>query len=122
VHSSGVKVQGEVAAGGAVEVLFGPGQVRVQALRVGDLVWKNRDAALESQLRASYEGLSAAAARKLPVAVAVAGRVGQPLTLTLRDGDGNTAGARLWAAVQGGCGAVGRGSWSGRGGTCARMH
>jgi hypothetical protein len=46
-------------------------QVDTSSLAAGDLVWKNRDAALEAALRASYEGLPASAARKLPVQVGV---------------------------------------------------
>lgn len=38
-------------------------------MSVGDLVWKNRDPALEAQLRATYEGKAAAEMRKTPVQV-----------------------------------------------------
>jgi hypothetical protein len=44
-------------------------QLDVSQLSVGDLVWKNRDPALEAQLRASYEGKSASDLRKTPVQV-----------------------------------------------------
>jgi hypothetical protein len=44
-------------------------QLDVSQLSVGDLVWKNRDPALEAQLRASYEGKAASELRKTPVQV-----------------------------------------------------
>lgn len=45
--------------------------------QVGDLIWRNKDPGLEARARGSYEGLSAAAKRKLPVHVSVIGRLGE---------------------------------------------
>lgn len=56
----------------------------------GDLVWRTKDHALEARLRASYESRPAAAARRLAIAAAVAGRLGGPLTLTLTDPEGRS--------------------------------
>jgi hypothetical protein len=66
----------------------------------GQLVWKTRDVQLEGRLRASFEGLSAVAARKLPVAVRASGRVGAPLTLELADAEGHAASASTAVALQ----------------------
>jgi hypothetical protein len=48
---------------------WSPLQVDVSRLSVGDLVWKNRDPALEAQLRSSYEGKAASELRKTHVQV-----------------------------------------------------
>jgi hypothetical protein len=66
--------------------------------QAGQHVWKTRDAALESRLKATYDGLSQAAARKLPVAAAVIGAIGTPLRVLLRDDDGNEV-CEQWAAL-----------------------
>jgi len=46
-----------------------PPQLDVSALSVGDLVWKNRDPAVEAQLRASYDGKGSSKLRKTLVQV-----------------------------------------------------
>ena len=46
-------------------------------MQVGDLVWRNKDPALEAQARASYEKLSSAEMRSVPVHAAVSGSLGQ---------------------------------------------
>ena len=51
---------------------------------MGDLVWKTHDAEVEQRLRRTYDGLSAAELRKVPVEVAVSGAIGQPLMVRLR--------------------------------------
>lgn len=80
-----------VAAGQEVQLVFGPGQVDPSRVRPGQLVWMTKDHALEAKIRSSYENLSSAELRKVPVRVAVSGAVGRPLTLTLRDAAGNEA-------------------------------
>ncbi|GLC64650.1 Peptidase U32 [Pleodorina starrii] len=77
-----------VPPGSRVTLVLGQGVGQAEILRrvaPGDLVWRTKDPALESRLRASYDGLAAADARSLPVAAAVRGGLGSPLTLTLTD-------------------------------------
>lgn len=59
--------------------------------QVGDLVWKNRDAALESRLRRTYDSLSSSEQRKLAVAVEVSGSLGEPLVIRVMDQEGHVA-------------------------------
>lgn len=51
------------------------------SVAVGALVWRTKDPQLEARLRRSYDGLPASERRSLPVAVAVSGRLGTPLTV-----------------------------------------
>ena len=46
-------------------------------------MWRNKDPALDAQARASYEGLSSSAMRKVPVAAALKGSIGQASALLL---------------------------------------
>lgn len=75
--------------GATVQLGFGRGQVDLGALRPGDYVWKNQDPALMARLRSSYDGLAAAAQRRLPVTVTVHAALGSPLRVTLIDEQGN---------------------------------
>ena len=69
-------------------------------------VWRTKDPALESHLRASYEGLASSAMRGVAVDVCVEGKLGRPLVVTLRyrvsgEGDemrggGGGEGSRMW--------------------------
>ncbi|KAK9825658.1 hypothetical protein WJX81_006317 [Elliptochloris bilobata] len=74
-----------------VQLMFGPGCVDATRVAPGSLVWRSSDPALEARLRSTYEGLAAAAARRLPVDVAVAGRIGQALTVEVRGDNGCAA-------------------------------
>ena len=60
-----------------VLLTFGPGCVDGDLVMPGSLVWRSGDPELEARLRSTYEGLPAASARRLPVDVAIAGRLGQ---------------------------------------------
>lgn len=82
-----------------MQLVFGRGAVDLRDVQPGDLVWKNRDPALERRLRASYEALPAASQRRLPVAVAVTAAVGAPLRVTITDeqvGLAEAGGGREW--------------------------
>ena len=46
-------------------------------VQAGDLVWRNKDPAVEAQARATYESLSSAEMRKVPVDATVSGALGQ---------------------------------------------
>jgi hypothetical protein len=84
-------LQGTSAAGSSVELVFGPGQVNLRRVAPGDLLWRNKDPALEGQVRATYESVSSTTARKLAVAVTICGELGQPLQLELVDAAGRRA-------------------------------
>jgi putative protease len=62
---------------------FGRGDVDVSRIRAGDRVWKTSDPELDRRLRATFQGDQPRFQR--PVRMEVHGRVGQPLTLTMRD-------------------------------------
>jgi hypothetical protein len=72
----------------------------------GDLIWRNKDPGLEGRLRSSYDSISAAAARKLPVAVSVGGRLGEPLVLEVWDEAGRRGRAETAAVLQVRCRSV----------------
>lgn len=91
----------EREAGGVVHTLLVDGEKRDEAehgavtiklnratpAQVGDLVWKNRDPALNALVRQSWAPLS----RRSPLHATVIGRAGQPLELALRDEHGREA-------------------------------
>jgi len=79
--------------------VFGGGQVDVSRVRAGQLVWRNKDNALEARLRASFESLSSADMRRSGVTASVIGQLGTPLTLVLRDGEGRQASASTSLAL-----------------------
>jgi len=72
-------------------VFGGPGEstLDLRLVRVGDVVWKAKDAELTRRMKRL-----AAQERKVSVSVAVRGAVGQPLLVTARDDLGRTARAQ----------------------------
>ena len=78
-----------------MQLIFGRGQLDAAAVHPGQLVWKTKDPVLEGRLRASFEGLSAAQQRRLPVHVGVQAQLGQPLRITLTDEQVGGASFRL---------------------------
>ena len=91
-------------------------------VQVGDLVWRTKDPALEAAARATYEGLSGAQKRKLPVHISVLGRLGQVMRLRLQQHPGALQLGGLTQALQAQCGrsAVTRGLLSPIGSAGAR--
>jgi putative protease len=69
--------------GRQVELTFGRGAVNLAALATGSIVWKTDDPALRKRLEHSYA--QDRPARRVPIAIGVRGRVGQPLVVTARD-------------------------------------
>jgi len=69
-----------------VTLRFGHGDIDWRRVRVGQLVWKTNDPALDRELRATFEGEQVRFQR--PITVEVHGRAGTPLTLILKDADG----------------------------------
>jgi putative protease len=70
-----------------VRLAFGKGSLDFEQIRVGDLVWKTSDPALEKALRQSYEGEKPQFQR--PIEIDVWGEAGIPLRLVVRDGQGH---------------------------------
>jgi putative protease len=68
---------------------FGRGDIDWRRVRVGQLVWKTNDPALDRELRATFEGEQIRFQR--PLALEVHGRLGTPLTLIARDAEGHVA-------------------------------
>lgn len=66
-----------------VELRFGHGDVDVSRIHVGNKVWKTSDPELDRGLRSTFEGDQPKFQR--PIRMEVHGRVGQPLTLIVRD-------------------------------------
>ncbi len=68
---------------------FGEGSIRFERIKPGQLLWKTSDQVLESELAASFaEGRIH---HRRPVWAQVAGKLGEPLALTLTDEDGVSA-------------------------------
>jgi putative protease len=64
---------------------------RLDGISVGDWVWRNRDEALDAEIRARFEhGI----VRRETITASVTGAVGAPLSLKLRDEAGHTATAQ----------------------------
>lgn len=83
----------QAEAGSVVELVLGPAHVDLRSVRPGHLLWKNKDPALEAKIRATYEALSAAQRRRVPVTVQIEAEVGKPLRITLRDSEGRVSSA-----------------------------
>lgn len=77
LRRSGVKLEGEAAQGGRIEIVMGRSDVDLTRLHEGDRVWKTSDPALDKRLRATFE--TDKPYRTFPVAVTVEGREGAPL-------------------------------------------
>ncbi len=74
-------------APGTVTLRFGRGDIDWRRVRVGQLVWKTNDPALDRELRATFAGDQIRYQR--PITLEVHGRAGTPLTLVADDGDGH---------------------------------
>ncbi len=80
------QVQPRSGSRAEVTLRFGHGDMDWRRVRVGQLVWKTNDPALDRELRATFEGEQIRFQR--PITVEVHGRAGTKLTLILRDADG----------------------------------
>ena len=72
-----------------VRLTFGHGDIDFSRIHVGDKVWKTSDHELERRLRRSFAGDQPKFQR--PLDLEVSGRVGEPLTLIVRDELGHVA-------------------------------
>ena len=73
---------------GEITLRFGDGDLDWRRIRVGQLLWKTNDPALDRAVRATFEG--GQLRFKRPVSLEVHGRVGTPLTVIANDGHGHT--------------------------------
>ena len=73
--------------GGQLRLGFGRGDLNFDRIRPGQKVWKTNDPALDRAVRATFDGDKIRHTR--PIRVEVHGRLGQPLTLVLADGEGH---------------------------------
>lgn len=75
--------KGEEVSSGQALLTFGHGALDLNNIHANDLVWRNKDPVLDQRLKemvASSEDCS----QLIPVEVSVAGRLGQPLTVTIQ--------------------------------------
>lgn len=72
---------------------------RTSPSQPGMLVWRTKDPALESALRATFESVAESDQRKLPVHASVSGSLGTPLRLTLQAPGWPVSGAALHAVT-----------------------
>jgi putative protease len=72
-----------------VTLRFGHGDIDWRRVRVGQLVWKTNDPALDREVRATFEGDQIRFKR--PVTLEVHGHAGAPLTVIANDGRGHVA-------------------------------
>ena len=72
--------KGESRTSGRALLTFGTNAVNFRRVRVGDLIWKSKDPALEARLRGETE---AKGEQRLAVGARITGGPGQPLTVTL---------------------------------------
>ncbi|KAI8103042.1 hypothetical protein M9434_005830 [Picochlorum sp. BPE23] len=74
--------------GDTVDIVLGPSPVDLSTIRAGDLVWKNKDPALMSRLKASYTSVSSGSRRRKPLNVSILFHgIGKPLEIQIKDGD-----------------------------------
>jgi putative protease len=86
-REEGGRVYQVIALRDATKLQFGRGDIDWRRVRVGQLLWKTNDPALDRELRASYEGEKVRFQRE--ISLEVHGRVGTPLTVIASDGDGH---------------------------------
>jgi U32 family peptidase len=75
--------------GGETTLRFGHGDIDWRRIRVGQLLWKTNDPALDREVRSTFAGDQVRFRR--PITIEVHGRAGTPLTLIASDGFGHVA-------------------------------
>lgn len=100
IYTHGRRVSSAVQ-GDIVQVQIGQVPIDLSKISVGDLVWKNKDPALMSSLKASYTSVAAASRRRIPLKVNITCTIGEPLVIQIKDLHGNiTATATTASCVQ----------------------
>ena len=91
----------EAEEGSFVEINLGHNAVSgISRVKPGQLIWKNKDPVLDARLKASYENISAAERRRIPVRLQVSLAIGKPLRIELMDDQGRRAVAETEALIQ----------------------
>jgi collagenase-like PrtC family protease len=80
---------GEISEKGQVLLTFGKNSINFKNIEVGDLVWKNKDPALDRRLKAE---VSSSSMQLVPISVSIKASLGEPLSITMtsipyNDGD-----------------------------------
>lgn len=75
--------KGEEATAGRALLTFGSGAVDMRRVAVGDLIWRNKDPALDARLK---EFVEKSDTQLVDVAISVSGSLGTPLTVALKVG------------------------------------
>jgi len=75
--------------GGEAVLGFGQGDINFHRVKVGQLLWKTNDPALDRNVRQTYEGEKIRHQR--PITIEVHGHVGTPLTVIAEDEEGHVA-------------------------------
>lgn len=101
IHERGEKRK-TAQGGSVVSIELGSGSGRdvdVSSVLPGNLVFKNKDDALMSRLRSSFESVSAKARRRSRVEVDVDGAIGQPLAIHVRRAGDKEQNTKRFTAV-----------------------
>ncbi len=85
---------------GMVTLTFGKGAVDLRRIRSGDLVWRNRDAALDKRLEALVNNGAGGTNERVGVHVSVSASEGQPMQIQVRDQQGRVGAAQTASTVQ----------------------
>ena len=86
----GIKTSKQKIGNAEASILeFGYGNIDFARVRVGDKIWKTNDPELDKRLRQSFAGDAPRFQR--PIEIEVHGLAGKPLTLIVRDENGNVA-------------------------------
>lgn len=75
--------RGEEISSGQALLTFGHGALDVNRIHLNDLVWRNKDPVLDQRLKEMVDKTSDCS-QLVPVEVSVAGRLGQPLTISIQ--------------------------------------
>lgn len=75
--------RGEELSSGQALLTFGHNALDMSRIHLNDLVWRNKDPALDQRLKEMVEK-SSDCTQIVPVEVSVAGRLGQPLTVSIQ--------------------------------------
>jgi putative protease len=96
-NASSAKDRNSGSPGETVAISFGQGDLDLSRVRRGDRLWKTSDPELDRRLRRSFEGDQPKF--RAAIHMAIHGRVGEPLTLIVRDDDGHEVRVRSGVAL-----------------------
>lgn len=85
LNTGGRRRVSQAMKGDLVEIHLGPHSPNTSMINEGNIVWKNKDPALISKLRSTYETMSATERRRVPLDVTIHCTVGKPLQVVMRN-------------------------------------